>query len=133
MQMELKDIYYMQQNQTDSEEIITEIKNNIALIESLGGEIKFLDIPLIETEDSITNKLLREQFINTLSYLEEKETLKRKQRQEECIAAMPINSNGKKVSSKTGREVGRPKSKIPNDFKSVYEKLNNGQLAILKI
>lgn len=107
----------------------TEIKNNIALIESLGVEIKFLDIPLIETEDRVTNKLLRDQFINTLSYVAEKETLKRKQRQAEGIAAMPINDSGKRVSSKTGREVGRPKAKIPSDFKSVYERVKNGTIS----
>ena len=107
----------------------TEIKNNIAVIESLGVEIKFLDIPLIETEDRVTNKLLRDQFINTLSYVAEKETLKRKQRQAEGIAAMPINNNGKRVSCKTGREIGRPKAKIPSDFKSVYERVKDGSIS----
>lgn len=107
----------------------TEIKNNIAVIESLGVEIKFLDIPLIETDDSVTNKLLRDQFINTLSYVAEKETQKRKQRQAEGIAAMPINKNGKKVSSKTGREVGRPKAKIPSNFESVYERVESGAIS----
>ena len=106
-----------------------EIKHNIAIIEGLGVELNFLDIPLIQTEDNTTNKLLRDQFINTLSYVAEKETQKRKQRQAEGIAAMPVNEYGKKVSSKTGKEVGRPKVKIPNDFKTVYERVKEGVIS----
>ena len=46
---------------------------------------------------------------------------------------MPINKNGKKVSSKTGREVGRPRAKIPSDFKSVYRRVQNGVISNVRL
>lgn len=106
----------------------TEIKNQIAYIESLDVEIEFLDMPIIRTGDPLTDKLLRDQFINTLAYIAEAETKRRKKRQSEGIKSMPINDEGKKVSVKTGNPIGRPKASIPVDFERIYKRVQIGEL-----
>lgn len=105
-----------------------EIKNQIAEIESKGATINFLDIPVITTGDELTDKLLRDQFINTLSYVAQKETDKRKERQRQGIDVMPVDENGKKYSSKTGRATGRPKAELPKDFKKYFDRVQKGDM-----
>lgn len=106
----------------------TEIKLQIADIEKKGATIEFLDMPVIKTGDALTDKMLRDQFINTLSYVAEKETEKRKKRQLEGIALMPVGEDGKKYSSKTGNKVGRPRVELPKEFASVYKRVKDKQL-----
>lgn len=104
-----------------------EIKKNIAEIEGYGVSIKFLDIPLIETQDQATNKLLRDQFIATLSYVAEKETEKRKKRQREGYDALKRNEEGKMIG-KNGKVVGRPKKELPSDFGKYYDLMKEGTM-----
>lgn len=106
----------------------TEIKNQIAEIEALGARIQFLDIPVIQTGDEATDKLLRDQFINTLSYVAQKETEKRKARQIQGISMMPVDETGKKYSMKTGRSTGRPKAEIPKDFPKYYKRVQGKKM-----
>lgn len=106
----------------------TEIKNQIAEIEAKGARIHFLDIPVIQTGDEATDKLLRDQFINTLSYVAQKETEKRKARQIQGIAMMPVDGTGKKYSMKTGRPTGRPKAEIPKDFPKYFKRVQDKQM-----
>lgn len=108
------------------------IKNQIAYVESLGVEIEFLDMPVIKTGDSLTDKLLRDQFINTLSYVAQKETEKRKTRQREGIDCMPKNKEGKRISAKTGNAMGRPKAVLPKDFEKIYTRVQAGELTTVE-
>lgn len=110
----------------------SEIKSQIAFIESLGIEIEFLDMPVIKTGDPLTDKLLRDQFINTLAYVAESETKRRKKRQAEGINSMPINEEGKKISSKTGNPIGRPKVTIPANFEKIYNRVQAKELTTVE-
>ena len=110
----------------------TEIRKNIQDIEGYGVKIIFMDIPFIETGDSTTDKLLREQFITVLSYVAEKETLKRKERQRQGYDALPRNEEGKLIG-KNGRVVGRPKKELPSEFAKYYEMLQNGTMKATEI
>lgn len=100
-----------------------EINRQIVEIESKGAKMCFLDMPVIETGDETTDKLLRSQFINTLAYVAQKETEKRKARQVQGIAMMPVDATGKKYSTKTGRSTGRPKAELPKDFVKYYKRV----------
>ena len=71
-----------------------EIKNNIADIDKLGVKLVFLDMPVIQTGDEVTDKLLRDQFISTLSYVAQKETEKRRIRQRQGYDALERTSEG---------------------------------------
>lgn len=105
-----------------------EIKKNISDIEKLGVEINFLDIPIIETSDKATNRLLRDQFVATLSYVAQKETEKRKERQRQGYDVLERDEQGRMISARTGKVVGRPKKDIPKDFARYYELMQMGQL-----
>lgn len=111
-----------------------EIKKNIVDIESYGVKIVFLDIPLIETDDEATNKLLRDQFISVLSYMAQKETEKRKERQEQGYAALRKTDDGKYIG-KNGRVVGRPKKEVPNfkNFGKYYKMMEDGTLKAVEV
>ena len=109
-----------------------EIKKNIVEIESYGVNIKFMDIPLIETTDEATNKLIRDQFIATLSYVAQKETEKRKERQRQGYNALSKNSEGKLIG-KNGKVVGRPKKPLPKEFGGYYELMQKGDLKATEV
>ena len=53
---------------------------------------------------------------------------KRKKRREEGIAAMPV-VNGKRVSTKTGNEYGRPTIEI-DGFEKFLKKQKDGELSV---
>lgn len=110
----------------------TEIRKNIQDIEGYGVKIVFMDIPLIETGDSATDKLLREQFITVLSYVAQKETEKRKERQRQGYEALRRNEEGKLIG-KNGKVVGRPKKGIPTEFAKYYELMKNGTMKASEI
>lgn len=99
------------------------IKQQISYIESLGVMIRFMDVPIIETGDPITDQLLRDQFINTLAYVAQRETERRKKRQTEGIAAWK-----KTGTTKTGNAYGRPKVELPSNFESIYNRVQKGDM-----
>ena len=104
-----------------------EIKNNIADIDKLGVKLVFLDMPVIQTGDEVTDKLLRDQFISTLSYVAQKETEKRRIRQRQGYDALERTSEGKLIG-KNGKVVGRPKKELPKEFSTYYELMKKGDL-----
>lgn len=99
------------------------IKQQIAYIESLGVRIQFLDVPVIQTGDAVTDQLLRDQFINTLAYVAQRETERRKKRQTEGIAVWR-----KTGTTKTGNAYGRPKVQLPTNFESIYNRVQKGDM-----
>lgn len=106
-----------------------EIKSNIVDIEGYGVKIEFLDVPVIKTGDPTTDKLLRDQFISVLSYIAQKETEKRKERQRQGYEALAKTEDGRHIG-KNGRVVGRPKKEVPDnkEFGKYYKMLENKTL-----
>lgn len=94
-----------------------EIKKQITEFDNLNIKLVFLDVPIIKTGDNATDRLLRDQFINTLAYVAEKETERRKKRQAEGIAEW--KRTGKTKAGK--KAYGRPKFEVPKDFVKYYE------------
>lgn len=110
-----------------------EIKKEIQEFDSKGVEIDFLDFPMPITNDQLINKMLRDQIINTLAYVAQKELEKNKVRRTQGIEAMPIDERtGKRKSSKTGNVVGRPKIEITDEFVKVYKQWKNRELTAVK-
>lgn len=105
-----------------------EVKRNITDIENMGVEIIFLDMPVIKTGDKATDSLLRDQFINTLSYVAQKETEKREARQRQGYDALERTADGKYIG-KNGKVVGRPKKAVDyEEFARYYDRIKRKEL-----
>jgi DNA invertase Pin-like site-specific DNA recombinase len=80
------------------------------ITKTVGADIVVDDMPILDTRNrnDLTGTLIADIVLKLLSYVAETERRKIKERQAQGIAAMPI-VNGKRVSLKTGRPVGRSK------------------------
>lgn len=93
--------------------------------------VRILNVPttLIEIQgqdwifDMINNIL-----IEVLGAISEEERNKIRSRQREGIDAMPV-IDGKRVSAKTGREIGRPTKEI-SDFQKILQKQKDGEITV---
>ena len=68
-------------------------------------------------------------LIEVLASYAEQERIEIGLRQKEGIAAMPI-VNGKRISTKTGNEYGRPVIKLHGDFEKFLKKQKDGELTV---
>lgn len=68
-------------------------------------------------------------LIEVLGTIAEEEWIKTKMRREKGIAAMPMDEEGHRVSSRTGRRFGREK-KCPDNFREVYERQQRGEITL---
>ena len=102
-----------------------DIINELEYFSSIGVRVRVLDLPttLIDSKDhdqpwviEMVNKILIE--VMTSIAQAERETIKA--RQAEGISAMPISKNGKRISTRTDREVGRPSIEFPANWEQVY-------------
>lgn len=109
------------------------IKEELAWFKERGVILRILNVPttLIEypagqewVMDMVNNIL-----IEVLGAFAEQERENIRKRQEEGIAAMPVDENGRKVSKKTGRGFGR-QEKRPDNFAEVYERQQSGELSL---
>ena len=109
------------------------IKEELAWFKEHGVIVRILNVPttLIEYPDGqewvmdMVNNIL----IEVLGAFAEQERENIRKRQEEGIAAMPVDENGRRVSKKTGRGFGR-QEKRPENFREVYEHQQRGELTL---
>ena len=107
------------------------IKEEIKWFKEHGVTLRILDVPttLIDFNgqdwigDMVNNIL-----IEVMGAMAQQEREKTEKRREEGIAAMPV-VNGKRVSTKTGNEYGRPAIKI-DDFQKFLKKQKDGELSV---
>lgn len=105
-------------------------------LEEAGINLVVLDNPILNTigKTDLEKKLISNIVFELLSYMAEKERAKIKQRQEEGIAAMPVNAEGKKYSKKTGKVAGRPITReFPKDWDKAYKLYKEGSLKAKQI
>lgn len=114
----------------------TEIRNQWEYITTvLKADIKVLDMPLLDTSaDSASNldkRFIADLVLQILSYTAQKEREYNHKRQEQGYAAMPV-INGKKVSVKTGKPVGRPEITFPDDWSEIYTAWKNKKITAVQ-
>lgn len=92
-----------------------------------GIRLKVLNIPTTmidigETKNqSWVIEMINNILIEVLTSLAEQERVNIRERQIQGLEQMPINpKTGKKHSLKTGRDIGRPSAKYPDNWKEVY-------------
>lgn len=97
-----------------------------------GIRVKILDIPTTMIDYSTNQEWVLDMITNILIEVltsiaeNERETIK--QRQREGYAAMPVNKRGKRVSAKTGNDVGRPKAIDFDTFRKEYKRVVDGEV-----
>ena len=109
------------------------IKNELDWFRENKIIVRILNVPttLIEFPEGqewileMVNNIL----IEVLSAMAEQEWEKNTKRRTEGIDAMPVDEEGYKISSKTGRRFGR-QEKRPENFREVYERQQRGELTL---
>ena len=92
------------------------IKDELEWFKANGIIVRILDVPTTLMEvpkgQEWVFEMVHNVLIEVLASIAEQEWTKTKQRREEGIAAMPVDANGRKISSKTGRGFGRTEMKV---------------------
>lgn len=102
-------------------------KKELQYFSEIGVRVKILDIPstmvdIIEGQEWILD-MINNILIEVLTSIAENERITIRSRQAEGLAAMPLDkATGKKISKKTGRCIGRPPIKFPENFEEYYIK-----------
>ena len=108
------------------------IKEEIKWFKEHGVTLRILDVPttLIDFngQDWIAD-MVNNILIEVMGAMAQQEREKTEKRREEGIAAMPI-VNGKRVSTKTGNEYGRPAIKMSDSFEKFLKKQKDGELSV---
>ena len=101
----------------------TEIQKQWSYItQTVGADIKILDMPLLDTStaaENIDKRFIADLVLQILCYTAEKERENIRKRQRQGIDVMPI-VDGKRVSAKTGRPTGRPRAVKPDNWSEIY-------------
>ena len=92
------------------------IKDELQWFKNRGVLVRVLDVPttLIEfpSGQEWVLEMVNNVLIEVMGTIAEREWAKIKERREAGIAAMPVDENGRKVSSRTGRGFGRPAAEV---------------------
>ena len=102
-------------------------------ITSKKADIVVLDMPLLDTRQykDLLGDFISNLILQVLGYVAQQETEFRKHRQMEGINAMPI-IDGKKVSKKTNKAIGRPTIEYPSNWEEVYTRYKNKEITGVK-
>lgn len=110
-----------------------EIKKELEYFRSKKIMVRILDLPTTMMEIPEGQywiwEMVNSVLIEVLGTIAEQERIKVKRRQQEGLACMPLNKDGKKYSAKTGRTVGRPTVTYPKDWDLFYGQYKNGELS----
>lgn len=92
------------------------IREELEWFKSQGIFVRVMDVPTTLMEfpegQNWVLEMVNNILIEVLGTIAEQEWKKIKKRREEGIAAMPVDENGRKISSKTGRGFGRPEVEV---------------------
>ena len=98
-----------------------------------GIRLVALNLPTtqMDTKDNLMLETINNIVIELYTMMAQQEIETREKRQREGIDAMPLNNDGKKVSSKTGKTYGRQEIEYPKNWDSVYQLVQNKQISNL--
>ena len=121
----VKSLDRLGRNKEQTKEEIKWYKENGIVLRILNLPTSLIDYQGQEWIMEMVNNIL----IEVLASYAEQERIEIGLRQKEGIAAMPI-VNGKRISTKTGNEYGRPVIKLHGDFEKFLKKQKDGELTV---
>lgn len=120
----IKELDRLGRNKEEIKAELHDLKEHKVIVRILNVPTTLIDYQGQEWIFDMVNNIL----IEVLGAISEEERNKIRYRQREGIDAMPI-IDGKRVSAKTGREMGRPKKEI-TDFQKILKKQKDGELTV---
>ena len=120
----IKELDRLGRNKEEIKAELREFKDRKVIVRILNVPTTLLDYQGQEWIFDMVNNIL----IEVLGAISEEERNKIRSRQREGIDAMPV-IDGKRVSVKTGREIGRPKKDIA-DFSKILKKQKDGEISV---
>lgn len=113
-------------------------KNELKYFCDIGVRVKVLDLPttMIDIPDEQNQKwvlnMVNNILIEVLASIAEQERLTIKERQRQGYDALKTDEQGRKISNRTGKVVGRPKAEYPQNWESVYNRWANKEITAKK-
>jgi DNA invertase Pin-like site-specific DNA recombinase len=108
------EVYFTELDRIGREKCL--IKEELEWFKEKGVIVRVLNVPTTLVEfpkgQEWVLEMVNNVLIEVMGTIAEQEWLKIKQRREEGMAAMPVDDNGRKVSSRTGRGFGRPSTDV---------------------
>lgn len=120
----IKELDRLGRNKEEIKAELREFKERKVIVRILNIPTTLIDFQGQDWIFDMINNIL----VEVLGAISEEERNKIRSRQREGIDAMPI-VNGKRISSKTGNEMGRPLKEIP-DFQKFLEKQKDGKITV---
>lgn len=120
----IKELDRLGRNKEEIKAELREFKERKVIVRILNVPTTLIDYQGQEWIFDMVNNIL----IEVLGAISEEERNKIRSRQREGIDAMPV-IDGKRVSVKTGREMGRPKKEI-SDFQKILQKQKDGEITV---
>ena len=120
----IKELDRLGRNKEEIKSELREFRERKVIVRILNVPTTLLDYQGQEWIFDMVNNIL----IEVLGAISEEERNKIRSRQREGIDAMPV-VDGKRVSVKTGREIGRPKKEI-TDFEKIFKKQKDGEISV---
>ncbi len=104
----------------------SEMKQEIEYFRQNGIKLKVIDIPTtmldFDNSQQWVNDMVTNILVEVLSSIAQQERETIRQRQREGIESMKTGADGKRISNRTGRAVGRPAIDYPADWTAVYSR-----------
>ena len=96
-----------------------------------GIRLVALNLPttMMNTTDNLMLETINNIVIELYTMMAQYEIENREKRQREGIDAMPLNEKGKRVSNKTGNQMGRKEVEYPKNWESVIQLVDSKQLS----
>ena len=100
---------------------------------NIKADIKVLDMEMLDTtkHKDLLGTFISDLILQVLSYVAEQERAFIRVRQAEGIALMPV-VNGKRISTKTNRPMGRPKIEKPINFDEVVARWKRKEVSAVQ-
>ena len=123
----VKELDRLGRNKAMTKDELLWFKENGIKVRSLNIPTTLVDLP--EGQEWVFD-MVNNILIEVISSIAQEEYEKRELRQKEGIAAMPV-VDGKRISAKTGKPMGRVKLEVP-DFPAFLDKVACGELSVVE-
>lgn len=113
-----------------------EMKAELKYFNDIGVRVKVLDLPTtmidIQQGQEWVVDMVNNILIEVLSSIAEQERLTIKERQKQGYEALQRDEQGRLISNRTGKPVGRPKAEFSDEWKPIYTKWINKEITATK-